>query len=58
MTVIGPFGLKKIANLLLSENVVIGQSSSNCPGLSVCTVYYGHLSGHWVLYLWHLFKEV
>ena len=25
-------------NLLFSEKVVIGQSSSQCPGLSVCTV--------------------
>ena len=28
---------KKLENLLLSENVVIGQSSSECPTLSVCT---------------------
>ena len=37
MNVIGPF-MKKLENLLFSENVVIGQSSSKCPGLSVRTV--------------------
>ena len=37
MNVVGPFA-KELANLLISENVVIGQSSSKCPGLSVCTV--------------------
>ena len=38
MTIIGLFGIIKIGNLLFSENVVIGQSSSKCPGLSVHTV--------------------
>ena len=37
MNVIGLFA-KELENLLISENVVIGQSSSECPGLSVCTV--------------------
>ena len=35
--VIGPFAKKK-KNLLFSANVVIGQSSCKCPGLSVRTV--------------------
>lgn len=39
MNVIGPFA-KELENLLISENVVIGQSSSECPGLSVCTGNY------------------
>ena len=45
MNVIGPFA-KELENLLISENVVIGQSSSKCPGLSVCTVnsFCSHLS--------------
>ena len=34
MNVIGPF-MKKLENLLFSENVMIGQSSSKCPSLSV-----------------------
>ena len=38
MTIIGLFGVLKIENLLFSENVVIEQSSSKCPGLSVHTV--------------------
>ena len=38
MTIIGLFGIIKIENLLFSENVVIGPSSSKCPGLSVHTV--------------------
>ena len=38
MTIISLFGIIKIENLLFSENVVIGQSSSKCPGLSVHTV--------------------
>ena len=29
---------KKIENLLFSEKVVIGQSSSQCPRLTVCAV--------------------
>ena len=33
--VICPFAQKNIANLLFSENVMIGHSSSKCPGLSV-----------------------
>ena len=37
MNVIGPFA-KELENLLISENVVIGQSSSKCPGFGVCTV--------------------
>ena len=37
MNVIGPFA-KELENLLISEDVIIGQSSSKCPGLSVCTV--------------------
>ena len=37
INVIGLFA-KELDNLLISENVVIGQSSSECPGLSVCTV--------------------
>ena len=32
------FQKKKKENLLFSVNVVIGQSSCKCPGLSVCTV--------------------
>ena len=45
MNVIGPFA-KELENLLISEDVVIGQSSSKCPGLSVCTVnsFCSHLS--------------
>ena len=38
MTIIGLFGIIKIEKLLFTENVVIGQSSSKCPGLSVHTV--------------------
>ena len=41
MNVIGLFK-KKLENLLFSENVMIGQSSSKCPGLSVrcyATIY-------------------
>ena len=38
MTIIGLFGVLKIENLLFSENVVIEQSSSKCPSLSVHTV--------------------
>ena len=37
LNVIGPFA-KELENLLISEDVVIGQSSSKCLGLSVCTV--------------------
>ena len=33
INIIGPFA-KKIENPLFSKNVVIGQSSSTCPGLS------------------------
>ena len=38
MIIISLFGIIKIENLWFSENVVIGQSSSKCPGLSVHTV--------------------
>ena len=34
---IGPFA-KKLENLLFSEMIVIGQSSSECPGLSCHTI--------------------
>ena len=37
MNVIGPFA-KELENLLISENVVIGQSSSKCPDFGVSTV--------------------
>ena len=37
MNVIGPFA-KELENLLISENVMIGQSSSKCPDFGVCTV--------------------
>ena len=40
MTAVGLLA-NKIENLLFSENVVIGQSSSKCPGLSVRTVKRG-----------------
>ena len=36
-TALGPFA-KELEGLSFSENVVIWQSSSKCPGLSVCTV--------------------
>jgi len=37
LNIIGPFA-KKLEYLLFSENVVMGQSSSMCPGLSVHTL--------------------
>ena len=40
---IGPFP-KKIQNLLFSENVVVGKSSSKCPGLSVRTAKHAKIS--------------
>ena len=33
-----PYAKKKNLRILFSENVVIVQSSSKCPGLSVCSV--------------------
>ena len=38
MNVISRFAEKKLENLLFSENVMTGQSSSKRPGLSIRTV--------------------
>ena len=52
---IGPFARKNLENLLFSENVVIGQSSSKCPSWSVRTVIMD--TGKWIKYWTRLFTK-
>ena len=52
---IGAFARKNLENLLFSENVVTGQSSSKCPSWSVHTVIMD--SGKWIKYWTRLFTK-